>query len=418
MNTAKTTAVQRWQLVAGVYASCALFMLFQGGKTSFMLFMILNVLLAYLVLGRWSGISRITGERRLIHGGSKELTLAAGTRLEVELNMRIPGVWPIPYVLVRERLLRKGGKDMPFEVSFVPDIKRNGFVSYLTPPLQRGYYQFAPTVCSTRDIFGLFEHDGRFEAEQSFSVLPQTVNIRHWHQLHRGMKGPYSHSVSPRSAKETTQINGVREYLYGDRLSRIHWNATAKTGEWKSKEFEREAMPRLLLILDRETKGYPKPEQFELAVSVTASLAEFGLRRETAMGLVSIGKTPDVFATRSAPQQRNVIMNHLVGVESDGSLPIYGVIQQASPLLAPGSIAVIISPRLGEETVKTMQWLDRKGLMPCLVHIASTIREEDYGTWQRLIRSRAWPIYSIRHLQELPAALEGGSLNGTVEPVV
>ena len=71
----------RWWLVAFLYASCVFFLLFQGGKTSLMLFMIMNVLLVYLILGRWSGIARVTGTRKLNHKGSREHALAAGTRL-------------------------------------------------------------------------------------------------------------------------------------------------------------------------------------------------------------------------------------------------------------------------------------------------------------------------------------------------
>ncbi|WP_223869374.1 DUF58 domain-containing protein [Paenibacillus sabuli] len=376
-----------------------------------MLFMIVNVLFLYLLLGRWSGISKISGERRLVQaGGAQQTVLEAGTRLKIELQFRIPGLWPIPYVLVRERLVRQGGKDMPFEVSFVPDFRRHGSITYLTPPLSRGHYRFSPTVCSTRDVFGLFEHDGTFESAHRFSVLPQKIRIRHWNELHRGMKGPYSHATALRSMKETTQLNGVRDYHYGDRLSRIHWNATAKSGEWKSKEFEREAMPRSVIVLDRCEAAYPQPEFFELAVSTAASLADFGLRRETATGLVSSGATKEGFLPRASEEQRSLIAKHLTGVACDGQSALYSSMRQAAELLPSGSIAVIVSPQGGEEMLRTMQWLDRKGLAPCLIHLqAPADKTPEALHWQRLVRSHGWPLYTIGHLQELPAALEGGA---------
>ncbi|MFS0727471.1 DUF58 domain-containing protein [Paenibacillus sp. 1P07SE] len=404
------TKVSRWWLVASLYITCALYLLFQGGKTSFMVFMIINVLLLYLVLGRWSGIARVQGIRKLQHKGSGD-SLPAGTRLEVKLQLRVPGIWPIPYVMVRERLVRQGLGEMPFEIPFVPDLRRSGDVTYLTPPLSRGNYRFAPTVCSTWDIFGLFEHNGYFESSGEFRVLPQTIGIRYWRQLNRGMKGPFSHAASSRSAKETTQLNGVREYHHGDRLSRVHWRATAKTGQWKSKEFEREALPRTVIVLDRYEQAYPQADRFELAVSVAASLFEHGIRRETAMGLVSVGETVDGFSPRSTPAQRKAVMSHLVGVAADSQIPLVSALKQGGSLLAPGSFAVLITPQGGEETVKAMQWLERTGLVPCLIHIADTqspagLAQEE--SWQRLIRGRGWPFYTIRHLQELPGKLEGG----------
>ena len=73
--------------------------------------------------------------------------------------------------------------------------------------------------------------------------------------MRSGAKGGFSHASAARASRETTQINGIREFLPGDRLSRIHWGATAKTGQWKSKEFEREALPRTIVLLDACRKG-------------------------------------------------------------------------------------------------------------------------------------------------------------------
>ncbi|MBJ6363059.1 DUF58 domain-containing protein [Paenibacillus roseus] len=410
MNSSHThTPNVRWWVVASIYLSALVFLLFQGGKASLMVFLILNVLLLYLGLGRWSGIKRVQGERRVMHNNSASPSLTAGSRLEVQLRVKIPGYWPIPYVLLRERLVRQGGKDLPFEVSFVPDFKRSGTVNYLTPPLQRGNYHFSQTLCSTKDIFGLIEHTGEFSSEDSFRVLPKTVAIRSWSQLRLGMRGPYSHTAAARSSKETTQINGVRDYLYGDRLSRIHWNATARTGKWKSKEFEREAMPRSIVVLDRSSVVYNRPELFELAVSTAASLFDFGLRNENAMGFVSVGLQPELWEPRSTFDHRSDIMNHLVGVASNARLPLFQALQQADSSMPQGSLAIIVSPQGGEPVIRAMQLLDRKGLVPCLVYMDSTVDSAAADEqWQQFILRKGWSFYKVKSLQELPAVLEGG----------
>ena len=313
----------RWRSIGILYIISLLYLLFQGGKSSFMLFCIFNVLVIYLIFGRWSGINRAAGARHVTNGTvvTREQTLLAGTRLEVSLQIQIPGIWPIPYVLVRDRLLSHNGIILPFESSFVPSYRKQGAVNYTTPPLERGMYHFAQTECSTRDIFGLFEHRGSFESSHLFSVYPRMVPIREWQLFKRGSKGPFSTSLSQLSSKETTQINGVREYIYGDRLSRIHWNATARTGQWKSKEFERESLPRTVFVLDRYAGAYEGQDQFELAVSVTASMLEYGFRRSSAMGLVSSGRKQEGFAPHSRTDQRALIFNHLVSVQADGLHP-------------------------------------------------------------------------------------------------
>ncbi|MFC4776739.1 DUF58 domain-containing protein [Paenibacillus sp. GCM10023252] len=399
----------RWRIVALIYATALLYLLFQGGKTAVMLFMILNLLILYLLLGRWSGIAGVTGVRRFTSAAPAEQSLSSGSSLEVHLQLKVPGYYPIPYVLVRDELIKHNGQRLVFEASFVPSWKRAGEVVYTTPPLGRGEYRFHQAECLTKDIFGLFEHAGQFVSEATFAVLPQTIQLRQWHGIQRGIRGPYSHAAASRSSKETTQINGVREYLYGDRLSRVHWNATAKTGEWKSKAFERESLPRTIVILDRNHRAYlgGAGDSFEVAVAAAASLFENGLRGETAMGLLSAGARTTALPPRSGSEQRNAVMNHLTRVDADADKSIFKSLQVTDSLMEAGSFVVLITAEGGSEVIRSMEWLARKGMMPCLLQIG--------GKWsdqasQRMIRGRGWPVFSIKQLHELPAALEGGGL--------
>ena len=253
-----------WYVLCSVVFSF-FFLLFQGGKLATMLFTIVTLLSVYLFVGNWSGIKRTQGARILVNK-EKEVHLEAGQSLQVQLQLQIPGIMPIPYILIKDRLLRQNGEEMIFEGSCVPDWKRRGEWIYMTSPLKRGTYKFGSSECVAEDVFGLFQHKGRVAMPQQVSVYPQSVNIKEWKQFHQMLKGMHYHSTSAHAHRETTQINGVREYMYGDRLSRIHWNATAKTGTWRSKEFERETLPKTILLLDRTHCVYNNPEQFELAV--------------------------------------------------------------------------------------------------------------------------------------------------------
>lgn len=404
------SSFSKWML-AIIYACCLLFLLFQGGKTPFMLFLIMSGLFVYLLLGKWSGIARIQGHRELRLGGDEVHVhaLPAGSRMEVRLHMRIPGWWPIPFVLVREALLRNQKSEISFEVSFVPNYKRLGEAVYLTPPLSRGRYEFTPTTCSTSDIFGLFEQSGVVDAHRTFAILPQIVEIRGVQQLMRGAKGLMPNSALNRYAKETTQINGVREYAYGDKLSRIHWNATARTGQLRSKEFERESLPRILVVLDRYKSAYSRADRFELAVSVAASLFEYGAKREVATGFLSVGLRTAGHAPRNSQAHRQQVLNHCVEVEADAELPIPQALRQGSAVLSPGMFAMLVTAQGGDEVLEAMHWLERRGLTPCLIRIADEPREAGQARtgWQQEIAARGWKQCEVRYLQELPLALEG-----------
>ncbi|MFC5532056.1 DUF58 domain-containing protein [Cohnella yongneupensis] len=403
-----------WLLGTVLYITAACYVLFQGGKTSLMLFAILNVLGIYLMLGRWSGIGGVNGARTIDTYGGNTALLMAGMRIGVRLRMQIPGFWPLPYVIVREKLVRRsGGESQLYEMSFVPDYRRRGEVRFETAPLRRGQYEFQPTDCSTRDIFGLFEHRGSFSQPQYLQVLPRTVELRDWKLFRRAQRGVFHHTFSSHWARETTQIDGVRDYIHGDRLSRIHWNATAKTGQWKSKEFEREALPRIVFLLDRNRANYKTAEQFELAVSVAASLVELTARKRMPLGFASAGQFPYWYGEGKTTVSRDEVFHHLIDVEADGSLALSDVLAQVAERYEPGVHIVMVTASVQEDTAAAISALESRRMLPSVIHIADKhpLPEETAKLrhWQWMCQSKQWEFCSVAQLEQLPVALGVGS---------
>ncbi len=411
MNTARL----RWPFVVGIYMTGLCYFLFQGGKTAVMLFVMLNALLCYWLLGRWSGIGRVTGQRGIVGSNLSidEQMLAYGSRLTFQLDMKIPSIYPLPYIIVRDRLCRHDDQESSYEVAFVPNWRRSGSIVYETPPLQRGEYRFLPTECLSYDVFGLFEHKGKFQADAKFSVMPELISLKQWSGMQRGIKGLYAYATSARSNKESTQIHGVREYMHGDRLSRIHWNATAKSGQWKSKAFERESFPRTTIILDGNKDSYGDLSwgRFELAVSVAASLAEDTLHLDNDIGLLTLAEKPMMLQPQTGPEQRYLIMKHLSVIDANATGSMIKALQSMETMLDPGGFAIVVSAQTGTELVQIMEWLARRGLVPCLLHIGpkgQSASPNASDAWIAGIREKGWFCYEIRQLEELPALLEGG----------
>jgi uncharacterized protein (DUF58 family) len=394
-------------LVLTCFVGSLFFFLFQGGKLSFMILIIVSVLCIYLGLGQWSGIRKSRGQRFLINTGQDSI-LEAGTTLGIKIKLEIPGYWPVPYVLIKDHLCRHNGGDQVFEASIIPDWKRSGIMEYRTPPLRRGVYHFAKTDCSTEDIFGFFEHKGSLSLEHSFSVLPQRTVIHEWKKLQQTLKGMHHHSSTARAFRETTQINGAREYNYGDRLSRIHWNATAKTGILKSKEFERESLPKTIIILDRAQHHYQTKEQFELTVSIAASLIDFGTKRDLAFGLLSTGSNSIYFEPKYGQSQHMQMLNHLIIVEADGKFSLDQILKERTKSLLPGTFVAIISPQTGDPMLAALAWINLRQMSPChlWVHPEPAANRVD---WMKQLRAAGYLGYEIPSLQELSSVLGGRS---------
>lgn len=384
--------------------SSLLFLLFQGGKVAFMVFSMMAILSLYLFMGRWSGITRTQGERELNNtpGGEVE----AGTALKVHLKFRVPGLWPIPYVIVRDHLRRRNGDNQLFERSFVLDWKRKGEVKYKTKPLQRGIYEFSETYCSTEDIFGLFQHDGKVNMKHTVQVLPKTIHIASWRHFNRFTRGSHHHSANINSRRETTQINGVREYVYGDRISRIHWNASARTGIWKSKEFERESLPKTMIVLDGDQNAYLTSEDFELAVSVAASILKFGYNQQFALGMLTSGENKALFEPQTEVLQQKKMMSHLIRVEMGETAALEELLGEEIIHLKQSSFIILISPRPAHSLTSVYRWMQQQELNGCHIGVGNGRQMQEQADYKN-VETLQMKSYRIRHLEELPLVLGG-----------
>ena len=85
----------------------------------------------------------------------------------------------------------------------------------------------------------------------------------------------------------------MRAYQAGDPLNRIHWRATARTGQLHSKIYEPSSIAGITILLDFHVGSYPvkdEPYRSELAITAAASLASAVYEMDQQVGLVSNGR--------------------------------------------------------------------------------------------------------------------------------
>ncbi|AIQ45909.1 von Willebrand factor A [Paenibacillus sp. FSL R7-0273] len=392
--------------ILAIWTVTLLYVLFQGGKTSFMLFIMVSVLILYLIIGAIGGVRRAKGTRSLHSEQDKPELLYAGGYLRVKLQVNIPGFLPLPYVVVREILKRHNGESWVFEESLIPSLRGHGELQFQTPALERGSYSFERTDILAEDIFGLVEHKGTFKAEGQFRVLPRAVFVQRWQLYERRSRLAGLQTSLLNSRRETTQINGVRDYVYGDRMSRIHWNATAKTGQWKSKEFEHESVPKTILVLDGSADSYSSSSQFELAVSVAASLLGYGIRDRIGIGLCCLDRTTKVFVPAESAAERHKMVQYLIDINAEGRGPLVPKLEQSHRMFPKGAYFVLISPQSGQPVLDILRWAESRGMTPAHIRVQNQAAAGG-REWADVLRSRGITGYSVHSLQDLPAVLGG-----------
>ncbi|MCR8655865.1 DUF58 domain-containing protein [Paenibacillus endoradicis] len=352
-----------WIGLLALYTCSLFYFLFQGGKTSLMLFGILNILLLYLSIGYWSGIRKVKGNRLIGYEGHnrQQTQIIAGHSLQITFSAKFTRIMPMPYVLVRENLIRHDGTKQVFEGTMVPGFRNESQWQYIIPHLKRGQYAFGSTICLSYDAFGLKSHSGELHISSAIQVFPQILSAKQWTELLRSHHGIFSSNSFSKHAKESTQQNGVRDYMHGDRLSKIHWGATARTGSWKSKDFEREAMKKSVVVLDRyvqvaSSKDTDRLQQrFEISVSMAASILDYSMKNDSAIGLLSAGESY-FYSNPSTGMAHHVgMMNHLMTVDADASKPLSQLLNHRMRELQGNNVLLIVTFELSNALLNTLK---------------------------------------------------------------
>ena len=151
----------------------------------------------------------------------------------------------------------------------------------------RGVHMFGPTVIRSGDVFGFLNRQETLSNRQYLLVYPLVVPITRF-----GLPShhPFGDNRAPRRLLEDpSRVVGVRDYMYGDDLRRVHWKATARMMQLQSKVYQATTTYTLVLflnIISQLDAWYGiRPELQELAICATASIADWALDQGYAVGL-------------------------------------------------------------------------------------------------------------------------------------
>lgn len=151
-------------------------------------------------------------------------------------------------------------------------------------PAYRGRYVFQKVAFRTRFPFGLFQKSLIRLFPDEVLVYPAIYSVQTLIEENLLTIGT-AQELNQRGTGAT--IYNLRDYQEGDDARNIHWKTSARQARLFSKEHEQEEGKRIRLILDQKLSadsqsGKPSSdllEDFEYAVSLTASLAAYFLSK-------------------------------------------------------------------------------------------------------------------------------------------
>lgn len=223
-----------------------------------------------------------------------------GDEARVEVELENKGLVAVPWLLVEDALPREGGTQMRPRIEATgPRMaltrlsrgKTAGLVHYDVKFFMRGYYQFGPLLVETGDVFGLHRRFRVMAEPQFVMVLPKVLPLQGYNLASRRPIGEIH--VTHRLFEDPTRLAGVRPYQQGDPLNRIHWRATARTGEIHSRIYENSRVAGATFLLDFHAKNYEGGEgdaSAELAIMAVAALANAVFVMGQQIGFASNGR--------------------------------------------------------------------------------------------------------------------------------
>jgi uncharacterized protein (DUF58 family) len=169
----------------------------------------------------------------------------------------------------------------------------------------RGVFRFGPLKLRTCDPFGILTRETTLQEPAELIVHPLIVPVE---RFGLDPHSPFGERKSvQRLLEDPLRVAGTRAYTPGDEPRRIHWKATARSGELQSKVYQPSTRHTLAVFLEVRTfprlmMGYDA-DLFELLACAAASVASWSLEQGYATALYSNG-TMAAFQEASLGAQR------------------------------------------------------------------------------------------------------------------
>lgn len=224
---------------------------------------------------------------------------------------------------------------------------------------KRGVYPLGPAKLQSGDLFGMYEDIQEIGPVEKLTVFPALTPFR---DLDLPADDPFGDRRSRRRLfEDPNRPMGIREYTPEDEFRRIHWPATARTGDVKVKVYQPTSAQVMVVCLNvatfaRHWEG-TNPALMEHLVQSAATLVEHGVQDGYSVGLISNGclsnsDQPFRIPPGRSPRQLAHLLEALAGVTPVVTAPFERYLLREVSRVPYGATIVIVTaitkPELGE----------------------------------------------------------------------
>lgn len=336
---------------------------------------------------------------------ARSLRSQVGLVFEERFEIQNLGRWPRIWIEVRDLSLLPGARGSHI-LTMIGGREGRSYLAR-TRLQTRGVFPLGPTVLVSGDLFGLFPVRKEFPNQDALLVYPPMFDIFSFPNPPGLLPG--GESLRRRTPQITSNAAGVRDYVQGDPLNRIHWASTARRDRLIVKEFELDPLAEVWIFVDANQGMHSRlphqppeydPQDFwrkrapialppateEYAVSIAASLARYYIQKGRAVGMVAASQILQVLPADRGVRQLNKILESLSLLRAEGRLPFEALVDAQARHMPRGSTVILITTSAEKGVLTIADILLRRGHHPVALVIDSTTFG-GYSTAEKLVAS-------------------------------
>ncbi len=408
--------------------ACLIGALVTGRDLFYNLLYLWLTLVVVAVVWTWNSLRGIRLSRH-----TRALRAQVGRPLEERLAARNTSRTPKLWLEVRDQSNLPGHEASLVVMSLAPGRERPWVVRTICR--QRGRFRLGPLSLTSGDPFGLFQVTRKIPQTTNVVIYPATVDLRDFTLPLGVLSG--GDAVRRRTHYVTANASGVRDYAPGDSFNRIHWRSTARRDRLIVKEFELDPQADIWVCLDGDEAAQfaqPMPTQVitssealwtawqdrvvtlppnteEYSVTIAASLAQFFVRRERAVGLIAQGQSREIVQPDRGERQLTKILETLAVFHATSQMRFHETLAVESDQIPRGASVILVTSSWDTRWVIMAQSLKRRGLRVAAV----VINPSTFGGGKEnahlvdTLWSVGIPAYRVKNGDNLADALTVGS---------
>jgi uncharacterized protein (DUF58 family) len=263
---------------------------------------------------------------------------------------------------------------------------------FAMPTHRRALILAGPAISVRGDQLGLVRRTVSWTDQVELFVHPKTTRLLATAPgLVRDLEGQSSAIIT----NSDLAFHALRQYEPGDDIRNVHWRTSARTGQLMVRQYTETRRSQLLLVQSAETTHYASEHEFELAISVLASIGCQVIREKTNL---------DVVWERAIIRNRSVtaLLDDTCRIQpTDAAFPTMRDFVRFSTrsLAIPSLVVLVVGSQVSTRELRSVTTLYGTDTVVIVVRVAEG---QDSG----LAKIGSTTVVTVGRLADLPALLD------------